>query len=584
MAAKIIPTQYGPEYYLIVIGYSSDSKEAVDTIASLQADLQGELDKFRLVNPGIPFNRVEFWKWESHAAAAVGGQAAVITPEMQRANAAVFIFTDRVGKVTWEELNLIRSRTPAIPILPFFPAKPPADARMMEEGVAELWAELLKKRGELAKDWSDPETRAVTPLPLYADLKQLKSVAFERLTKELVRVASSFNNVTPPPPPIKKQSVHQYGNVLSISPYAESRYSSLAVTTMLDFEGPCLVIDPTGQIYEKTARDREMVGAVIKLDPWGQVPDERVGSLNPIDIVNALGFSLSEGARFLADLLIPYHTYQYRRRIKQATDPFWPNMERKLIVGLAILAMTEEKSSEGILTRIRGMLNGDDTVYNFAVKLDTVGKKLKETAPEAYDELSTFLQQVDHTRSGILAGANQHFGAFGSLVVQRSTDSSSFEVAQWIRGDPMTVYVIGPPAGISAFEAVYTLWNSCLLYPALARPQVQQRPTKILIDMTESFECWPGISTALSQNARCRCAAIVADASDVQIAFGDSANSILSSFSTIEAFRPKNAIAAARTAGLLGVTSNELLALKSQESLVFLDGKKTVKAASVTRE
>jgi hypothetical protein len=310
-------SQYGPEYFLVVVGYSSDGKDAADAVVALQPDLQGELDKFRRVNPSIPFSRVEVWKWESHANAGVGGQAAVVTPEMNRANAAVFVFCERVGEVTWDELDLVRGRSPAIPILPFFPSKPPSESRLMDEGVAENWSELLKKRRELAKDWTDPDSKALTPLPLYADVKDLKRIAFERLTGELVRVVSAYADKTNPVLSAfgsrttgveaivglsKKENGNseqerfvslRSGNVLSIAPSGEGRYSATATLTLSSYGGPALILDPTGRIYESTADSREAIGAVVKLDPWGLVPDKRVDSLNPMDIVTGLGLLTS---------------------------------------------------------------------------------------------------------------------------------------------------------------------------------------------------------------------------------------------------------------------------------------------------
>lgn len=62
MSSTSTISQYGPEYFLIVVGYSSDGRDAADAVCSLQADLQGELDKFRRVNPNIPFSRIAVWK------------------------------------------------------------------------------------------------------------------------------------------------------------------------------------------------------------------------------------------------------------------------------------------------------------------------------------------------------------------------------------------------------------------------------------------------------------------------------------------------------------------------------------------
>lgn len=593
-------SQYGPEYFLIVVGYSSDGKEAADTVASLQPDLQGELDKFRRVNPNIPFSRMEIWRWESHASAGIGGQAAVVIPEMNRANAAVFVFNERVGPVTWDELNLIRSRIPPIPVLPFFPAKPPSDSRLMDEDVSSGWADLLRKRRELSRDWTDPDSKAITPLPQYIDLKDLKRLAFERLTTELVRIVGAFANNQPAPSevPAKKavptalfgvesgqSSARKLeasgdlsgGHVLCVAPTATARQQAVSATNLAGYAGAVLVADPTGQIYQSTSEAREAFGPIVKLDPWSLVPDRRVDSLNPLDIVTGLGLSMSEGARYLADFIVPYQAFRMRRLDRSPYDPFWTNMERKLLVGLILLAATEAPENKGVLSRIRSMLHGDDTVYNFALELDTIGRKLQADVPEAYQEIASFLQQVDTTRLGIIATVAQHFGAFGSLVAQRSTDSSSFDVKKWIVGDPMTVYVIGPPPGVSSFETIYNLWYSCLLSSVLTRPRNQERPTLFILDINENFEMWPGLLTALTQSTGCQVCAVVSDISYLSVVFCDLEESILSSFSSILATRPNNLSAAERTAKVLGLPASELTTLGDNDVLLSSRGGKAIK-------
>jgi hypothetical protein len=193
MATASSNSQYEPDVLLVFVGYSQDGREAADVIVGLEAELQRELDKLRRVNSAIPFRRVKVWEWENDAAAATGGQAAVVTPELSRANLAVFVFNERVGRVTWEELHFVRDRKPPVPILPFFPANPPINDRMMDVGVADSWTDLLRKKRELASSWMGPHSKAVTPLPTYQDHVDLARLACERLKAEIVRLLSDHD-------------------------------------------------------------------------------------------------------------------------------------------------------------------------------------------------------------------------------------------------------------------------------------------------------------------------------------------------------------------------------------------------------
>jgi tetratricopeptide (TPR) repeat protein len=183
-----ISSTFDQDVLLIFVGFSSDGDAGANAIVSLEPDLQGELDKLKAVKKAIPFNHVKVWKWNNDAHAAIGGQAVVVTPELERANIAVFVFKERIGRVTWLELDFARNRNPPIPVLVFFPSKPPTDDRMMEDDVAEQWLDLLKKKKELIAGWTDADSKAVIPLPTYSDVGRLRNVARERLTSTLVQL------------------------------------------------------------------------------------------------------------------------------------------------------------------------------------------------------------------------------------------------------------------------------------------------------------------------------------------------------------------------------------------------------------
>lgn len=598
-------SEFGSEYLLIFIGYSGDASDAADTIAALEAELQRELDKLRRVNPSVTFNRIKMWKWDADAAPAVGGQATVITPALERANVAVFVFKERIGEVAWHELGLVRQRQPPVPVLPFFPANPPSTDRMMIDSVAEQWTDLLKKKRSLAAGWMDIESNALTPLPQYKDIKDLSRISSERLVAEVVRLASAFANPPRDAPnernasdsaagdllegtlrlgklsqaghPAKQSDFvrSNRGNVLSIAPGGEGRYSATVVRNLGQFGGPTLVFDPTGQVYQATADERERLGPVVKLDPWGMVPDGRIGSLNPYGLLLALGLSPNEAARQLADYLVPYTIYHYRRRESIiGWDPFWSNMQRKLLIGLIVLVASESQNNEAIFSRIRSILYGDDVTYNFAVKLDTKGKEMDS---EAYQELASFLSQAEGIRTSIIAGVSQHVAAFGSSLAQRATDSTSFDADSWVRGDPLSIYVIGPPAGITSFESVYRAWLGVLLAPVLRRPRNQRIRTLLVVDMSESFELTPGLVTAITAENSIESWLLAADLSDVQSAFGEAADAIINSMSVLQTLRPKNHVAASRIASLFGIEAAKLMEMKQSEVYVATNGEAPAK-------
>lgn len=375
----------------------------------------------------------------------------------------------------------------------------------------------------------------------------------------------------------KSDEIYGYsagGNVLSIAPSSAGRYSATVAPALSSHRGAVLVFDPTGAIYQATAKRRAEMGAVVKLDPWGVVPDQNLGSFNPIDILNGLGMSIAEGARFLTEFIIPYHFYLPRGMGMEAKDPFWPSMQRKLLIGLITLVTKEAQNNEAIFSRVKAILDGEDVVYDLAKKLDDAGKQMDK---EAYGEIAAFLQQADAARSGILGGVSAHFGAFGTVMARRATDSSSFDVGQWLRGENITIYIVGPPAGVTAYDVIYRLWLGSLLAAVLQRPVVDENRTLLVLDLNESFDLWPGSCTAIIHKRACQVWTIASSLTDLGWAFREYADSVLNSFSVIQALRPFNFKAAAQIGELLNLSGAEVMKISNSELWAMVDGASAIR-------
>lgn len=94
--------EFPPDELLIFIGHSDDASAEALAIVELQSEIEKD---FRLLLKSngnrSPFRRIRLWEWTLDALALSGGQEAVVTPALDRAQIALFVFRDRVGKVTW---------------------------------------------------------------------------------------------------------------------------------------------------------------------------------------------------------------------------------------------------------------------------------------------------------------------------------------------------------------------------------------------------------------------------------------------------------------------------------------------------
>src|SRR5512147_2971746 len=104
-------TKFHDNVLLIFVGHSSDAAAEARAIVELEGKLQRDLEDFLIAkNNDCRFSTLRIWEWTSDASAKLGGQAVVVTPELERADIAVFVFKDRVGEVTWLELQECRER------------------------------------------------------------------------------------------------------------------------------------------------------------------------------------------------------------------------------------------------------------------------------------------------------------------------------------------------------------------------------------------------------------------------------------------------------------------------------------------
>ncbi len=182
---------------LIFIGHSDDASVEANAVLELQSEIEKD---FRLLLKAnghrSPFHRIRLWEWTLDALALTGGQERAVTPALDHAKIAVFVFRERVGKVTWQELEKARkgSREKSLHILAFFPETSPLQARypnaLAKLQAARDWATLLERQGELTTEWINPDACSVTPCPTYQDSEELKTIVREKVRIAIADILS----------------------------------------------------------------------------------------------------------------------------------------------------------------------------------------------------------------------------------------------------------------------------------------------------------------------------------------------------------------------------------------------------------
>jgi predicted kinase len=177
-------SEFGTDVLLVFVGHAEDAVAESKAIKSLEHEFQRLLDQRIEVMREPPFSRVKVWEWEDDAKAAPVGQAGLIAPYLERAQMAIFVFRQRIGSVTWQELEQFRKQPNAKPAIVVF-CDDPIDEGLHDIDVIKEWLDLLEKKRDLTRGWTDPASRPVRPFDNYKDLDHLRSILLDQFSLNL---------------------------------------------------------------------------------------------------------------------------------------------------------------------------------------------------------------------------------------------------------------------------------------------------------------------------------------------------------------------------------------------------------------
>lgn len=341
------------------------------------------------------------------------------------------------------------------------------------------------------------------------------------------------------------------GHMITIAPTGAGKGRGALIPNLLTYEGPAIVIDPKGEACHITARRRREMGQKVHvIDPFAIISPE-TDSLNPMDAFAIPGIDASALALDIAK--------QLSGGGKISKDPFWDIRGHDLSAGvIAAIAATREPEERNLI-QVRRMLKRDDSTYNLAVLLDTVGGKIPSFA---YEEISNYLQTTDVTRSGIHATACSYFSVIASEAAQRTVAKSTIDLDAVRRGDPMTIYLVVPPSKLASHAPLFRLWTAALMSAVLSRDaNLPKYRTLFAIDECAQLGDF-GLLAMVYTLARAygmRVWAFFQDLAQIQRILPDEWSTVLTNAAAIQVFGVPNHLMATDLARVLGDFSEETL-------------------------
>jgi len=309
------------------------------------------------------------------------------------------------------------------------------------------WAELTSRFIVEPADDCFPDLQSV----IGRKAMRLKWSSFGLLQLPATEIADSqdLNQATASSAGISDRDARNLNSLL-ISADAQRR-EELVVDFLKDRQPLSVVYDPTGAFYRACMESRSIDSArLVRLDPF-DVFGQESDSFNPFDGISLPEIDPKLSLYDMVDILLDC--------LPKPFDRFWDMSTEGLVRAVAQYLHSVPEKSLG-LRSIWETIHSDDTVYNLAVVLDTIGKRLPK---DCYHTIAVFLQHSDALRSRILTEISNRILIFGNAAIRKVTDKTSDRFSDTVRKPGAIVFVAIPPYLQKNFSSLTLFWLSTLL-------------------------------------------------------------------------------------------------------------------------
>ncbi len=224
-----------------------------------------------------------------------------------------------------------------------------------------------------------------------------------------------------------------FQHVLLFAPTGSGKGVGFVIPNLLFWDQSVVVHDIKGENHELCSGYRSSIGQDVWY--WNPAdPDGNSHCYNPLDWISEKPGQMVDDVQKICNLILP-------------EQEFWQNEARSLMMGviLYLVAVPEKVNSFGEVVRT---MRSDDVVYNLAVVLDTIGKRIH---PVAYMNIAAFLQKADKERSGVISTLNSGLELWANPLIDATTARSDFDM-QMLKKKKMSVFCGVTPDNLKRLE------------------------------------------------------------------------------------------------------------------------------------
>ena len=225
-----------------------------------------------------------------------------------------------------------------------------------------------------------------------------------------------------------------YQHILLFAPTGSGKGVGFVIPNLLFWTDSVIVHDIKLENYELTSgwRKNHLKQKVFLWNPAD--PDGISHCYNPMDWISTKPGQMVDDVQKICNFLLP-------------EQEFWQNEARSLLAGVMLFLVAAEDRPCTLGEVVRTLRN-DDVVYNLAVVLDTMGKKIH---PVSYMNIASYLQKPDKERGSVTSTANSSLELWANPLIDTTTATSDFNLHE-LKITPHTIYVGLTPDNISRLK------------------------------------------------------------------------------------------------------------------------------------
>lgn len=275
------------------------------------------------------------------------------------------------------------------------------------------------------------------------------------------------------------------GSIVTIAPPGSGKTACNVYPNLLSWQGPAVVLDISGDIYEHTAAWRAAnVGPVFKFSP---LEPEDSHKYNPLTFVRSDRDYLWEDSRLLAEMMIVPSL--------NSSDPFWENEARTVltaaIANACYLSEPEDRPMHDVLDVLFGgepwerMIDGLRTATDMHVMTQ---------------HANALSSMNEKTLSSVLQTARSSLSAWTGERVSRATLRSDWNPLDLRDGSNPTVYIYLRPNEVEAYLSLLRVFIGQHIRTLTGGPVPQRGspPILFMLDELPRLRTMPPVDEALN--------------------------------------------------------------------------------------